>query len=122
VQAITATPRPDSDETRTYLLAGLLRCGLCGRLLDSHWVYRSPGYRCRHGHTSAHMPAPDRPKNIYVRQDAAINYAATRLGIPLDDPERVAHQLHATRPTIICMLKGMILRDIEEGETPPAPT
>ena len=42
VQAITATPQPDTDETRSYLLAGLLRCGLCGRLLDSHWVYRSP--------------------------------------------------------------------------------
>ena len=51
VQAISATPRPDTDETRAYLLTGLLRCGLCGRLLASHWVYRSPGYRCRHGHT-----------------------------------------------------------------------
>jgi len=122
VQAITATPRPDSDETRTYLLTGLLRCGLCGRLLDSHWVYRSPGYRCRHGHTTAHGPTLDRPKNIYIRQDAAITYAAAQLGIPLDDPQQVAHQLHATRSTIICTPSGMILQDIEEARILPAQT
>jgi site-specific DNA recombinase len=88
VQAISATPRPDTDETRTYLLVGLLRCGLCGRLLESHGVYRSPGYRCRHGHTSARGPRPDRPKSIYVRQDTAIAYAATQLGVPSTIPNR----------------------------------
>jgi len=78
-------------------------------------VYRSPGYRCRHGHTTAHSPTPDRPKNIYVRQDAAITYAATRLGIPLDDPERVVYQLRTTRSMIICTPSGMILRDIKDA-------
>jgi hypothetical protein len=110
VQAISATPRPDTDETRTYLLAGLLRCGLCGRLLESHWVYRRPGYRCRHGHTSARGPRPDRPKNIYVRQDTAITYAATQLGVPLNNPEQVANQVRATHWTIICTPKGMLIR------------
>jgi hypothetical protein len=109
VQAISATPRPDTDETRTYLLAGLLRCGQCDRLLDSHWVYRSPGYRCRHDHTSAHTPRLDRPKNIYVRQDAAITFAAAQLGVALDNPEQVAYQLRASRSTIICTPNGMTL-------------
>jgi hypothetical protein len=46
-----------------------LRRRPCGRLLDSHWVCRSPGYRCRHGHTGAHGSSPNRPKDIYVRQE-----------------------------------------------------
>ncbi len=114
VQAISATPRPDTDETRTYLLAGLLRCGLCGRLLESHWVYRSPGYRCRHGHTSARGPSPDRPKNIYVRQDTAITYAATQLDVPFNNPEQVAYQVRTTHWTIICTPTGMLMR--QKGE------
>ncbi len=122
-QAITAAPRPDTGETRTYLLAGLLRCGLCGRLLDSHWVYRSPGYRCRHGHTSAHMPMPDRPKNIYVRQDAAIAFAASRLGFPVKNPEQVADQLRTTDSIIICAPTGMTLEEhIEQAKILPAQT
>jgi DNA invertase Pin-like site-specific DNA recombinase len=110
VQAITAIPRPDTDETRTYLLVGLLRCGLCGRLLDSHWVYRRPGYRCRHGHTSAHGSKVERPKNIYVRQDTAIAYAAAQLGMPLDNPEQIAVQLRVTGLAIICGPTEMIVQ------------
>lgn len=46
------------------------------------------------------------------RATALRTYAAAQLGVPLDDPEQVAHQLHATRSTIICTPGGMILRDI----------
>jgi DNA invertase Pin-like site-specific DNA recombinase len=109
VQAISATPRSDTDETRTYLLTGLLRCGLCGRLLDSHWVYRSPGYRCRHGHTSAHSSAPGRPKNLYVRQDTAIAYAADKLGRADETSEQIANELRATDTIIICTPTGMLI-------------
>ncbi|MCX5562017.1 recombinase family protein [Streptomyces sp. NBC_00038] len=42
---------------RTYLLAGLLRCGVCKRRMESCWA-RRPAYRCRHGHSSATPPAP----------------------------------------------------------------
>src|SRR5207248_6654124 len=35
-QAIHATRPADDGTTRTYLLAGLLRCGTCGRRMDSH--------------------------------------------------------------------------------------
>lgn len=38
---------------RVYRLSGLVRCGLCARRMDSHWVNHRAGYRCRHGHTSA---------------------------------------------------------------------
>ncbi|MGH3599822.1 MAG: recombinase family protein, partial [Pseudonocardiaceae bacterium] len=61
-QAITAIPAPADRTTRTYTLVGLLRCRTCGRRMDSNWVHQRPGYRCRHGHTSAKPPAPDRPK------------------------------------------------------------
>ena len=107
VQAITATPQPDTNETRSYLLAGLL---LCGRLLDAHWVYRSPGYRCRHGHTSAHTPDPDRPKNVYVRQDTAIAYAAAHLGRTGETAEQIAHRLRATGTILVCTPTGLLLR------------
>ncbi|MFE0457918.1 recombinase family protein [Kitasatospora sp. NPDC058965] len=43
---------------RTYQLAGILHCGLCSRRMDSHWTHQRPGYRCRHGHTSASTPSP----------------------------------------------------------------
>jgi DNA invertase Pin-like site-specific DNA recombinase len=62
----------DNGETaskRRYLLAGLLRCGICGRRLESCWANNRPAYRCRHGHSSATTPDPDRPKNTYVRED-----------------------------------------------------
>ncbi len=110
VQAINAAPRPDTDETRTYLLTGLLRCGLCARLLDSHWVYRRPGYRCRHGHTSTRRSDPDRPKNIYIREDAVIAFAAVHLGVPFDNPEQIAEQLRITGSRIICGSTGMIVQ------------
>ncbi|MEO3788406.1 recombinase family protein [Actinocorallia sp. B10E7] len=54
---------------QVYLLAGLLRCGLCGRRLESCWANGRAAYRCRHGHTSASRPDPRRPKNLYVRED-----------------------------------------------------
>ena len=54
---------------RRYLLAGLLACGTCGRRMESAWSNGNPAYRCRHGHTSAAMPDPGRPKNAYIRED-----------------------------------------------------
>jgi site-specific DNA recombinase len=45
---------------RVYLLAGLLRCGVCDRLMESCWTHGRPAYRCRHGHTSATRPDPGR--------------------------------------------------------------
>ncbi|GLY33468.1 hypothetical protein Kisp02_68330 [Kineosporia sp. NBRC 101731] len=70
VQAIHAR-RPDRHgNRRTYLLASLLKCGLCGRRLDSHWVNNRPGYRCRHGRrTSTHSTGWP---YLYVREDEVL--------------------------------------------------
>jgi site-specific DNA recombinase len=63
------TPRGHPDPDRCYLLAGLLRCGICGRRMESCWANNRAAYRCRHGHTSASKADPDRPKNLYIRED-----------------------------------------------------
>jgi site-specific DNA recombinase len=57
---------------RRYLLSGLLRCGTCGRRMESCQANGRPAYRCRHGHTSAVRPDRSRPKNAYLREDQII--------------------------------------------------
>jgi site-specific DNA recombinase len=65
--------RPTRDgAARRYFFSGLLRCGLCGRRLDSHWVHGRAGYRCRHGRSSASPPRLDEPKVVYVREDRLV--------------------------------------------------
>jgi site-specific DNA recombinase len=68
VQGIRAG-RDGTDPGRCYRLAGLLRCGICGRRAESCWANGRPAYRCRHGHSSASTPDPARPKNLYIRED-----------------------------------------------------
>jgi hypothetical protein len=69
VQGIRAQRDTANTAGRRYLLAGLLRCGICGRRLESCWANNRPAYRCRHGHTSATARDPTRPKNLYIRED-----------------------------------------------------
>lgn len=57
-QDLTSRRGPDSLAGRCYQLGGLVRCGSCGRLLESCWSNGIPVYRCRHGHTSASQPGP----------------------------------------------------------------
>ena len=68
-QDASAPRGPAGPATRRYLMAGLLRCGRCGRRLESTWSNGKPAYRCRHGYTSATRPDAARPKNLYVRED-----------------------------------------------------
>jgi hypothetical protein len=73
----TAAPRgPAGPAARRYLLAGLLTCGRCGRRLESAWSHGRPAYRCRHGHTSATVPDPARPKATYLREDEILPHLA----------------------------------------------
>jgi site-specific DNA recombinase len=68
VQGIRAQ-RDGTDPGRCYQLAGLLRCGICGRRAESCWSNNQPAYRCRHGYSSASTHDPARPKNLYIRED-----------------------------------------------------
>jgi hypothetical protein len=58
--------------SRTYLLVGLLRCGVCGRSMQSQLSHGKPAYRCRHGHTSAHTAAMRQARNLYLREDVIL--------------------------------------------------
>ena len=72
--------RPTRDgRARSYLLTGLVRCGVCGRHMDSHWVHGRAGYRCRHGHSSSHPLAADGPRYVYVREDLLVRELVGRL-------------------------------------------
>jgi site-specific DNA recombinase len=74
IQQVRAARRNDEGTVRRYVLAGLIRCGLCGRRMDAHWVNGRAGYRCRHGHSSARPLSADRPKNLYVREDTLLTW------------------------------------------------
>jgi site-specific DNA recombinase len=78
---------PDSPAGRHYLLAGLVPCGPCGRLLESCWSNGKPAYRCRHGHTTATRPDAARPGNSYIREDQILPRLPA-LGILLGAPAR----------------------------------
>jgi hypothetical protein len=68
VQQITALAMPQDGRAHRYQLTGLLVCELCGRRLQGHWVNQRPGYRCRHGHTTAHPAETDGPRWVYWSQ------------------------------------------------------
>lgn len=84
VQQIRAARVADDGVVRRYLLAGLIRCGPCGRLMDAHWVNGRAGYRCRHGHNSARPASTGRPGNPYVREDKLVFELAQRLKVDGD--------------------------------------
>ncbi|MGH3564936.1 MAG: recombinase family protein [Pseudonocardia sp.] len=114
VQGIRAV-RPTTDgTTRTYLLAGMVRCGVCGRRMDSHWVNRRAGYRCRHGHDSARTRVPDQPRNVYIREDILLDGLTARLADHSIDIDRdadggvraVASLLRARSVVIVCHETG----------------
>ena len=75
-QDVSAPRGPAGPAARWYLLAGLLRCGICGRRLESAWSNHGPAYRCRHGYTSGTRPDSARPKNTYVREDQILPHLA----------------------------------------------
>jgi site-specific DNA recombinase len=106
-QRVNANPIPADGRTRTYLLVGLVRCGVCGRRMHSHWLRGRPAYRCRHGHTSAHPASHRRPRNLYLREDRILARVATDLLGEVGDeapsePAELVEYLRQRGITIIC--------------------
>ncbi len=95
VQQIRAARVNGDGARRRYLLAGLLICGLCGRRMDAHWVNGRPGYRCRHGHSSARPGSPDCPRNLYVREDVLLDELVGRFIVDGDEPAPTAPDMAA---------------------------
>jgi site-specific DNA recombinase len=108
-QAIHTAPVPADGQPRTYVLGGLVVCGICGRQMDAHWVHDRPGYRCRHGRTTAHPASPTTRKILYVREDQLLerirgDRRLCRLlpqfaGI---DPEEIGGYLRTSGMIVVC--------------------
>jgi DNA invertase Pin-like site-specific DNA recombinase len=92
--------------TRTFRLSGLLRCGVCGRRMDAHWVHGRPGYRCRHGYTSARRRPVDAARNLYLREDQLITrivgYLSEQGHVGQPDPDGVVTFLRGKDLTVLC--------------------
>lgn len=94
--------RRETVPGRVYLLAGLLCCGVCGRRMESHWIHDRPGYRCRHGHTSAHRSDLGRPSYAYLREDHVLPHLpALRL--------RLTGQVKNPEPALVGSGRGRAL-------------
>lgn len=89
-----------------YLLAGLLRCGVCGRRLESCWANNRAAHRCRHGHTSSARRDPDRPKNLYVREDRILTHLpALHILLNETDPAEESAATSSTSADVISHLR-----------------
>jgi hypothetical protein len=106
-QDLVARPGPDSPADHHYLLAGLLRCGICGRLLESCWSNGNAAYRCRHGHTTATRPDPARPPNAYIREDQILPRLPA-LSILLGAPARSSRKQGTAHPPVPARAAAMI--------------
>ncbi|WP_157441781.1 recombinase family protein [Actinoplanes awajinensis] len=103
-QGITAVAEPDSGQVRRYALTGLLICAVCGRRMSAHWLNRKPGYRCRHGHTSAQLAAEGMPPWVYWPQERLFStlQALDAELADLGDAEDLGAYLRANDLVVVC--------------------
>ncbi|MBV8931399.1 MAG: zinc ribbon domain-containing protein, partial [Kutzneria sp.] len=108
-------------------LAGLVRCGLCGRWMESHWVHGRPGYRCRHGHTSGDPWRDSAPGSLDLCEDHLITRIAKQLTEPAyqADLDQLAAFLHAGDLVILCTRTRLAVTTrhpcTEHGDSGPVP-
>ena len=89
--------REGGDAGRSYKLASILRCGICGRRAESCWSNGRAAYRCRHGHSSASAPDPARPKNLYIREDRLLPHLAALYALLTGTAPAAARRRRRTR-------------------------
>lgn len=117
VQRIRAGRRTKDGGTREYALSGLVVRGVCGRRMEAHWVHGRPGYRCRHGYSTATPRPKDGPRNVDVREEHLLQTAARLL--PADRPEgdrslrEIREALSDGQLQISCGPEGRELRPAE---------
>ncbi|MFI0425171.1 recombinase zinc beta ribbon domain-containing protein [Spongiactinospora sp. 9N601] len=58
--------------SRTYVLRGLLRCGVCGRSMEGTWTNGRRNYRCR-------PRAGQRHRSVFVREDTVAGHLGALL-------------------------------------------
>lgn len=121
-QSIRAIPQPADGSTRTYLLTGLLHCGVCDRRMEGHWTHDRAGYRCRHGrHNTQPSAGKKHGRNLYRRQDHLLDHlrAAVCLGGPLfplaeslgpkPTDVRLVELLRQKHMSIVCRIDGLTI-------------
>jgi site-specific DNA recombinase len=80
--------------------------------MDSHWVNGRPGYRCRHGRSSAQSRPATGAKNLYLREDDLLARIAKRL-LPQGGPTYdVAGYLRTQNLMISCDAGTLTLRSV----------
>lgn len=92
-QQIRAARPTQNGRRRRFALAGPIKCGLCGRRLDSHWNHGRPTYRCRHGHSNTQHPGTSRLKTLYIREDHLIDRIAPHIEEVNDEPTQGQHPI-----------------------------
>lgn len=73
---------------KRYVLAGLLRCGLCGRKMQGSHAHGHARYRCRFPQEYALAVDTDHPRQLYLREDRVVPPLDNWL-TRLFDPERI---------------------------------
>ncbi|MGP4017480.1 recombinase family protein [Saccharopolyspora sp. 5N708] len=112
VQGIRAARKSQDGDVRTYRLAGLIVCGACDRRFDLHRVHNRPGYRCRHGRTSARTEAPVL-KSTYVREEHLLAGLRARLAdVTGDDDTDLADYLHTNGLVIVYLGPDWAIEEI----------
>jgi site-specific DNA recombinase len=101
---LLAVARPADGLGRRYAFTGLLICGVCGRRLVAHWVHGKPGYRCRHGRTSAHPVSVGGSRGAYWPQGELFRMArASRVNFAFFEvPDELASFLRVNELVIVC--------------------
>src|SRR6266536_1185657 len=61
-------PHKPAPTHRVYLLRKRLRCGLCQRRLQGHWVHAQPYYRCSYPPEYQAATGLDHPRTVYLRE------------------------------------------------------
>jgi site-specific DNA recombinase len=78
-----------------------------------------PGYRCRHGYTSAQPRPATALKNLYLREDDLLARIATHLHAQGGPAHDVAAYLRAQNLTINCDAGTLTLRSAGDQQTGP---
>jgi site-specific DNA recombinase len=123
-QHINAVAAPKDGTTREYLLVGLVRCGHCRRRMDAHWVHGRPGYRCRHGATTANARPRRRAKTLYLREERILQRISAALTDEPDadhSPREVINYLRAHDQTVICTAAACVLDTPRRHAVQPSP-
>jgi hypothetical protein len=92
-----AEPHPAT--VRTYLLRGLIRCGICGHRMQGTQRYGDRiYYRCTGPRNTAGKPTrPDHPGSLYIREDILLPALTELIATRVFGPHRHRHLAHHPR-------------------------